>query len=493
MRSGSISLLIVVLVIVAVTVPQLNVPVAYAQGPTPTMPAETLVELTLVTGSNGTVDNLIFELSGNFPTPYAVMLDQPGDLQPGRTDTYRFTVPMGFCDIYAFKLTLSPTGPAGTGDDWLGNEMYLSLNGVTVWFDTVFYEGSAITETGWRGGTWDRTAEYRSRCPMTSVELILTTGSDGTLDTPYFLLEGPFSASPYWYALDQPGDLQPNQTDAYLFQVPMDFCQMTGWRIVKGAGSTGDDPWLVTQMELFIDGTQVFYDSAFADLGPITASSHQAGTWDGTAAYQQRCSSGVPFIPLATLNPSVLTVPGITLVTPPALEIPEGVPPIPPVQLPGGQMSMQPLSLPGVSVAPVQPMVPVATLPPPVVAPPVVAPPAVPLSPSLPPPAIAPLPSPTAQTSSSQTTVVICPGFMPSRLTVGQRGRVTPGLPNNLRSQPSTQSTLLGQIPGGGVFTVLDGPRCDPAGMAWWQVNYNGIIGWTPEGQGQTYWTEPVQ
>ncbi len=72
-------------------------------------------------------------------------------------------------------------------------------------------------------------------------------------------------------------------------------------------------------------------------------------------------------------------------------------------------------------------------------------------------------------------------------------GRVTPGLPNNLRSQPSINGPLIGQIPGGAVFTVLAGPLCDPAGIAWWQVNYNGLVGWTGEGQGTAYGVEPVQ
>lgn len=86
---------------------------------------------------------------------------------------------------------------------------------------------------------------------------------------------------------------------------------------------------------------------------------------------------------------------------------------------------------------------------------------------------------------------VTCPGFLPSRLTVGQPGRVTPGDANNLRSQPDTNSAKIGQIPGGQSFTVLAGPQC-AQNMAWWQVNYNGVVGWTPEGQGTVYWLEPV-
>src|SRR5690606_19339913 len=94
------------------------------------------------------------------------------------------------------------------------------------------------------------------------------------------------------------------------------------------------------------------------------------------------------------------------------------------------------------------------------------------------------LPQPSAPAS--------CPGLLPSRLTVGLLGRVTPGGPNNVRATASAQAQQLGQIPGEGVFTVLSGPQC-VEGMAWWEVDYNGLRGWTAEGQGSTYWLEPAQ
>jgi uncharacterized protein YgiM (DUF1202 family) len=77
------------------------------------------------------------------------------------------------------------------------------------------------------------------------------------------------------------------------------------------------------------------------------------------------------------------------------------------------------------------------------------------------------------------------------RLIVGRLGRVTPGLPNNLRSLPGSTSTLLGQIPPGGTFYVMSGPQC-VAGSYWWQVSYNGVTGWTPEGGSGQYWVEPI-
>lgn len=87
--------------------------------------------------------------------------------------------------------------------------------------------------------------------------------------------------------------------------------------------------------------------------------------------------------------------------------------------------------------------------------------------------------------------VVSCPYAPAPRLTVGGQGRVTPGLPNTIRSQPNTSGARIGQIPGSSTFSVLSGPVCG-SNLNWWQVNYNGVIGWTAEGQYSTYWVEPV-
>ncbi len=92
---------------------------------------------------------------------------------------------------------------------------------------------------------------------------------------------------------------------------------------------------------------------------------------------------------------------------------------------------------------------------------------------------------------------VYCYGAALPRLQIGGQGRVTPGLPNSsnsFRSQPyrGYDSVVLGEIQAGAVFNVLGGPNCFD-GMYWWQVSYNGQIGWTPEAAGYSnlYWTEP--
>jgi len=78
----------------------------------------------------------------------------------------------------------------------------------------------------------------------------------------------------------------------------------------------------------------------------------------------------------------------------------------------------------------------------------------------------------------------------PARLVVGQTGYITPGLPNKVRSSPSTGATQVGSIPGKAAFNVIGGPQCSD-GYRWWQVNYQGVVGWTASGSGAEYWVRP--
>lgn len=85
-----------------------------------------------------------------------------------------------------------------------------------------------------------------------------------------------------------------------------------------------------------------------------------------------------------------------------------------------------------------------------------------------------------------------CPGTPQPRLVIGTQGRVLPGNANNVRDIASRGGTLVGSIPGGEVFEVLDGPVCAD-GFNWWQVSYDAFTGWTPEGSGTEYWVEPYE
>lgn len=104
-------------------------------------------------------------------------------------------------------------------------------------------------------------------------------------------------------------------------------------------------------------------------------------------------------------------------------------------------------------------------------------------------PTLASVPQASA-TPSVVPTPVSCPGLLPSRMIKGQFGIVLPGDANNMRTSPNRSAPKNGAIPAGDTFEVLDGPVCAD-GYAWWQVNYNGVIGWTAEAGGGDYWIEP--
>lgn len=78
-----------------------------------------------------------------------------------------------------------------------------------------------------------------------------------------------------------------------------------------------------------------------------------------------------------------------------------------------------------------------------------------------------------------------------TRLTVGGQGQVAPGTANRLRSAPSTSGEQVGQIPGGSIFEVLEGPEC-AGGFLWWRVQYENVTGWTVEGNASEYFVDPV-
>jgi hypothetical protein len=85
-----------------------------------------------------------------------------------------------------------------------------------------------------------------------------------------------------------------------------------------------------------------------------------------------------------------------------------------------------------------------------------------------------------------------CGDALVSRLNAGQPAQVVVGQgANNVRVDPGKDGELLGQIPEGQQFMVIDGPECIE-NMFWWHVDYNGLNGWTAEGDNSVYWLEPV-
>ncbi len=93
--------------------------------------------------------------------------------------------------------------------------------------------------------------------------------------------------------------------------------------------------------------------------------------------------------------------------------------------------------------------------------------------------------------AQSQQAASACPDNLPPRLIAGQSGRNISGSPNNMRAEARTSAERLTQIPDGATFVVLGGPVCGE-GYTWWQVDYNGVVGWTVEGSGSEYWLEPL-
>jgi hypothetical protein len=103
-------------------------------------------------------------------------------------------------------------------------------------------------------------------------------------------------------------------------------------------------------------------------------------------------------------------------------------------------------------------------------------------------------PAPTQRPSATSAPVqsANCPGI-DTRLVAGERARVLPGGlgGNRIRQNASTNSDQLGRIPENGIFDVLEGPDCNQ-GYAWWRVRYDGITGWTAEGDSSEYYVEPI-
>jgi serine/threonine protein kinase len=105
-------------------------------------------------------------------------------------------------------------------------------------------------------------------------------------------------------------------------------------------------------------------------------------------------------------------------------------------------------------------------------------------------PTLPPTPFPTLPGTAGE----ICPGSPPTRMAVGINGRVEPGgVPNRIRPEPSLGEDQIGKMAPEEPFIVIGGPTCDEENqIRWWQINYNGLIGWTAEGVGDEYYIAPV-
>jgi len=87
----------------------------------------------------------------------------------------------------------------------------------------------------------------------------------------------------------------------------------------------------------------------------------------------------------------------------------------------------------------------------------------------------------------------VCPNTQPSLLMPGRQGRVsnTDPTPNRVRQEPSAQAAILGEIPAGAYFDVLEGPSCMDDG-AWFKVRFDTLEGWMKEGSSTEYWVMSI-
>ena len=86
-----------------------------------------------------------------------------------------------------------------------------------------------------------------------------------------------------------------------------------------------------------------------------------------------------------------------------------------------------------------------------------------------------------------------CPTFtsLPSRLSSGMQAQVTEGSSNNVRVLPSRDAEKVGELVGGTLVTVLDGPVC-ANDLNWLQIQAGDLVGWTVESVDSKYALEPI-
>jgi hypothetical protein len=86
-----------------------------------------------------------------------------------------------------------------------------------------------------------------------------------------------------------------------------------------------------------------------------------------------------------------------------------------------------------------------------------------------------------------------CPDAPPSRLRIGERAEVAPGVDRlRLRVLPAVGTGEVGLLYAGNAFAVLAGPSCN-GGLSWWRVELDsGTRGWVAEGTWSDYYLRPL-
>ncbi len=101
-----------------------------------------------------------------------------------------------------------------------------------------------------------------------------------------------------------------------------------------------------------------------------------------------------------------------------------------------------------------------------------------------------PLSAIAAQTTTTPATA--CPGAPVPRLSPGMTARPAQSFSTLWADLQSTNILTVMFRADGDTFSVVQGPSCAGGPFNWYQVNFNGMLGWVTEGTGDTYWVEPV-
>lgn len=84
-----------------------------------------------------------------------------------------------------------------------------------------------------------------------------------------------------------------------------------------------------------------------------------------------------------------------------------------------------------------------------------------------------------------------CPGAMPPRLVVGETGQVAHVYSTLWTGIGSLQAFDVMFRVNGDTFEVISGPYC-VGPHYWWEVEHNGVRGFSTEGSAGVYWLEPA-
>jgi hypothetical protein len=87
------------------------------------------------------------------------------------------------------------------------------------------------------------------------------------------------------------------------------------------------------------------------------------------------------------------------------------------------------------------------------------------------------------------------PDCVASRLHVGDKAMVSfVGGANGIRyGRDLAESTIIGYAQPGAVLDIQSGPWCSRGWLVWLVKTADGTVGYTPEGDGNSYWLLPVK